>query len=130
MRRNIATVILISFILIAVFGFLGMFGESDLGYHGCLADTAQGATCPVNAGALGMINFHLGTFLSFSSAILAYVLILLLVVLFLGTVDFSFDKFSGAKVRSAQQQRSGNFYASRRSQLGWLALHSNSPSDF
>lgn len=128
MKRQFAIIILASFVLIAVFGFLGMFSESDLGYRGCLADTAQGASCPVNAGPIAMVNFHLATFLSFSSAVLAASLLLFAVLLIVsGAIETPSAGFLAVVPKLFYLK--SNFYSQRVENLAWFSLHYNSPTN-
>ena len=81
MQQRGATLILISFIAIAVFGILAM-GHTQAHGDSCLATMAGNATCATE-NPLASLNFHLSTFKSFSQTTLATFLTLALMLLML-----------------------------------------------
>lgn len=70
MRRTITTLITLSFIGIALFGFIAMGHAINHGLGGCIASLAQKAECPTEGNVLTYISFHFSIFRSFSTAIL------------------------------------------------------------
>ena len=73
--RGIAFIILVSFIAIAVFGFVGMGMDHGEMHRGCIAAQAQGtAACPGDRDPMGALRFHLDAFKGFSTATVVGVL--------------------------------------------------------
>lgn len=59
----------VSFVAVAVFGFVGMgHGAEHDNRSGCLATAATGGNCPRENTPLGDFNFYLSVFRSFSQA--------------------------------------------------------------
>ncbi|MBI4135480.1 hypothetical protein HY477_01985 [Candidatus Uhrbacteria bacterium] len=69
MSRLVYFILLVSFLSIAVFGFAG------IGHQGCIAELAKGPACTVTEG-LGIADFHISAFKSFSLAISSIMLTL------------------------------------------------------
>jgi len=68
MRSAFISILLISFVSIAVFGIFGMHaGMQDHG-GGCIAAAAQGTDCPKQADPVEYLTFHLDAFRDFSTA--------------------------------------------------------------
>jgi len=70
MKKKASVFIILSFIGLAVFGFLGM-GSHEIGHdvtNGCLAALQRETGCPVPASPLEFATFHLSAFKIFSSA--------------------------------------------------------------
>ena len=79
MKSAFITLLIISFIGVAVFGFVSMiFGDMHNG--GCIASNQLGAFCPLNS-VFDFVVFHIGAFKYFSTAIFVFSLTLLLVAL-------------------------------------------------
>lgn len=129
---NWTIILLVSFIGVAVFGFVGMAMDPDHLNQTCLAANVQGALpCP-ESGALAFLNFHLNAFRSFSLAVL--------VVLAAVSAWFVFSLFCEA-VWSGNRGL-GNNPAQRAAQLrrrdappsfldkiiNWFSLLENSPA--
>src|SRR3972149_8517151 len=68
MKSIFTTLLIFSFVGIAVFGFAAM-GHSENSHSNCLAATAQGIICPDAMSALDFASFHINTFRSFTTAI-------------------------------------------------------------
>lgn len=83
---------ILSFVAIAVFGFVGMgHGPDHNNNRGCLATTATGGNCPAKSTPLGDFNFYLTVFRSFSQATptmdnVALILLALLIALAFGLI--------------------------------------------
>ncbi|MBI2552753.1 hypothetical protein HYW17_05645 [Candidatus Uhrbacteria bacterium] len=76
-RRNIGIILLVSFIAIAVFGFIAMGGGSGHAHGGCIAATANGLpSCPGSGENTESLLFHIQTFKSFSQALIGATLLL------------------------------------------------------
>jgi hypothetical protein len=136
MTRTITILIMVSFVAIAVFGFLGI--EFMTSHHApCIVSTSQGAKCPEESGPFAYVNFHLNALRSFSTAVFhsnpAFSALVLFLVL-------SFSLVSGfSAVRESVRERS---IATPRLKAdlnkptspllmrlwSWLSLHENSPA--
>lgn len=85
MRKSATIWLTISFVAIAVFGFVGMgHGAEHDNRNGCLATTASGGNCPLAKTPADDFNFYLTVFRSFSLATptMGNATLLLLVLLF------------------------------------------------
>lgn len=132
MKSAFITLLIISFLGVAVFGFLSMiFGDMHSG--GCIASNRLGALCPLNS-ALAFIVFHIDAFKYFSTAVFVFSLTFLLIALSL--VAFSIlprplnndeddDAFVAIRIyelsRMTRIIKKINFN-------NWLSLHINSPA--
>lgn len=134
MSRTIATILTISFIGIAIFGFLGI--EFMNGHHAsCIVSTASGSMCPDSESPLGFINFHFNALKNFSTAVSpSFILLALSLVLIL---SFAFgllrEKLRASRITTPRP--SGRALLDFRPPLQaqfthWLSLHENSPSLF
>lgn len=131
MRLVFTSIVLASFIGLAVFGFMGMnHGNSD-GHAGCLAASANGTTCPGFLNILGIANFHIDAFKTFSSVPFDGSLTILFLLLLTACVGYRFliravppNAFSFLRFRSRESSK--DFL--KKSFTRWLALHENSPS--
>ncbi len=129
-------ILIVSFIGIAVFGFLGMqhhgIGHED---RGCIATVFRGADCADGMTVFDFASFHLDIFKSFSTATVnesatGFSLLLITLVFLIGSA-VTFDR--GAvfyPVSSLSYARSPAilFFPLRRILTRWLALHENSPA--
>lgn len=132
MKYAFITLLIISFIGVAVFGFVSMiFGDTHNG--GCIASSRLGALCPLN-NVFNFIVFHIDAFKYFSTAIFVFNLTLLLVAL-------SFIAFS-VLPRPLNNEEDENFFSAMRTRVlprttrinkkinfsSWLSFHINSPA--
>ncbi|KKQ90745.1 MAG: hypothetical protein UT16_C0031G0006 [Candidatus Azambacteria bacterium GW2011_GWA2_39_10] len=70
MKFAFITFLIISFVGVAVFGFVSMiFGDTHNG--GCIASNRLGAFCPLNS-VFDFVVFHIGAFKYFSTAIFVF----------------------------------------------------------
>jgi hypothetical protein len=83
MRITLTILVGLSFFSIAVLGFAAMHRGTEHGHHGCIAVIANGLICLKKGSPLAAVIFHLETFKSFSTAIFANNLIMILLVLML-----------------------------------------------
>ncbi|MBI2588056.1 hypothetical protein HYW30_02030 [Candidatus Azambacteria bacterium] len=122
MKPAFAFVLLIGFLAIAGFGFLGM--NEDGAAHGkCLASVAEGMECPENAGTLASAFFHLDALKHFVLSILVAALTLLGVALFLrrsADVPIASSSFHSPLASFA--------FPSSRRLLAWVSLFEHSPT--
>lgn len=132
MKSVFITFLIISFIGVAVFGFISMI--FDHGHNGgCIASNRLGALCPLNS-AFNFIVFHLDAFKYFSTAVFVFSLILLFAAL-------SFVAFSILPRPLDKDEDDDAFAAIRIYELSrmtriikkinfnnWLSLHTNSPA--
>ena len=129
MKSAFITLLIISFIGVAVFGFVSMiFGDTHNG--GCIASSRLGAFCPLNS-AFNFVVFHIGAFKYFSTAIFNFSLTLLLVAL-------SFTIFSVLPRPLNNDEDEDFIFGVQRDKFPvlskskkitrWLSLHINSPA--
>lgn len=133
MKSALATISIIGFISVAVFGFVGIGHISEAAHYGCLAALSQNGICPsTSAAPLEAAFSHLNILRSFSTALLTNILILLVL---------AFTALYGLKNSLSDQDTGGmreiSFYAKKNdfidnnflnSSLSWLNLHQNSPA--
>lgn len=132
--KLLAALSILSFLGIAVFGFLAMGFDGVDGHANCLAATVNGNLCPK---ANGVFDFsHLSVFRSFSTATLQTILAsaFLIGIVFLSarglkilnfrrhSLDFPIFNFTREEIQL--------FSKARRSFIRWLAFHENSPAVF
>ncbi len=127
--KALATIIIgLSFFAIAVLGFIAIGAEGE--HSDCIARTAFGAICPDNA--IAFIDFHIGALKSFSTAVVAAGLaILLMMVLRLLAASTSVY---------APRETTQLFFWHRSGEAGprayrsrlrsWISLSENSPNRF
>ncbi len=132
MKKLFVLLIVISFVAIAVFGFLGMDHNNMTG--GCFASAANGSPCPTKASAFAIAFFHLNAFAKFGTALLIDNLIVLFSLLI---TLFSVLTIWGTGFKLQKQEFIGFFsfkslsvqYNSFARKIAyWLALLKNSPA--
>lgn len=132
MKSAFVTLLIVSFIGVAVFGFISMiFGDTHNG--GCIASSRLGAFCPLN-NAFNFIVFHIDAFKYFSTAIFVFSLTLLLTAL--AFIAFSvlprpLNNEEDEDIFSAMQTRVLPRIARIIKKIdfnNWLSLHINSPA--
>lgn len=131
MKRFLTAALILSFVVIAVFGFLGM-GHG----HGCIATLAQGGECSNSANPFAITLFHLDAFKEFSTAVFGDASVSLISAL--GILVFAMGARGLERgvgqitlpVLTARRERSRqSFRAISQEKFScWLALHENSPS--
>lgn len=133
--RYLGIFLIIGFIGLAVFGFLGMHSEMQDHNGDCAVATVQGGDCPKQSNLFNYITFHLDIFKSFSIAIfeeslLIFILTIVLLSIFFGLSklleNLIFFKLNFICSRYRQLELFG-LYAKRKF-FHWLAFHENSPS--
>jgi len=129
MKSLLTILLIISFVGVAVFGFVSMiFGDTHNG--GCIASNRLGAFCPLNS-VFDFVVFHIGAFKYFSTAIFVFSLTLLLVAL-------SFIIFS-VLPRPLNNDEDEDFvfgvqrgkfpvFLKNKEIIRWLSLHIKSPA--
>ena len=142
MRRKIVMLLILSFVSISVFGFLGM-GFHEIGHEmsGCIAALQKGTGCPVSSSPLGFAVFHLNAFKIFSSANMDTLVLLssmFLALMLFVTVVLKPLNFRLLTVQTLTVDRYFNDY--RRSYefctpnelkfMHWLALHEKRDAAF
>lgn len=132
MKSAFVTLLIISFVGVAVFGFVSMiFGDTHNG--GCIASNRLGAFCPLNS-TFDFVVFHIDAFKYFSTAIFIFSLTLLLTAL-------AFIAFSVLPRPLNNEEDEDIFSAMQTCVLpritriiqkidfnNWLSLHINSPA--
>lgn len=132
MKSVMATIVLSSFIAVAVFGFLAMMHSGTQGHQDCIAATAKSAVCPIKLSANALVPFHIDTYKSFSTAtvsmnivaMLAFIYAFVLLIATKIVFGFSFSRQHILSIRLSPVILS----SAQRSLKQWLARHENSPS--
>ncbi len=126
MKSAFITLLIISFVGVAVFGFISMiFGVDHHG--GCIASNRLGSLCPLNNPFIFLV-FHLDAFKYFSTAVFGAVLLILLA----GTIfsilpkPLSGDEEDDEFIFGCSFFKS--FYTFKEQFNRWLSLHTNSPT--
>ena len=134
MKSAGATLLIFSFLSIAVFGVSAMGHGAEQSHNGCIAATASGQPCPKNDSSLQFLTFHLNAFLSFSTAVFGqnilslflFVASLLLAGMAMGKL---FAELDSLDLHSRPRQFLQPSFIHLQPQLiHWLALHENSPA--
>ncbi|MBI2004918.1 hypothetical protein HYS79_02015 [Patescibacteria group bacterium] len=136
MRFLPATILLTSFIGIAVFGVFGMYhGQAHaMDQNNCIAATAKGMDCPKEAGAVDFTAFHIDAYKGLSLAtfgenVMKAFLLVSASLLFIGLAFFSPHLFKPPQLAFYRYQFRDSFSPPQKQQLTrWLALHENSPA--
>lgn len=129
MKYLLTTVMLISFVGIAVFGFV--FLASGMSEHSadCITSPIDGASCPVSI--VGMTLQHISTIQNFSQALIPSTVLLLFVALFSLAISFYFllKNLVYPSVRfSFQRRKDPAKFLSQQKIVSWLSLFENSPA--
>lgn len=136
MKSALTTLLIFSFLIVAIFGTLVMGHSSDHSHGGCLAATVQGTDCPKEENSFAFLNFHLDAFRSFSTVIFsekfvsAFVLLVALVLTavlgVISTIGFTQSVLIMNYWR--RQFLEAHSLPFQRELIHWLALHENSPA--
>ncbi|HEY4528103.1 MAG TPA: hypothetical protein VJL09_03605 [Candidatus Paceibacterota bacterium] len=124
MKEIGAGFLILSFVSVAVFGFLAMEHQAGHEMELCLAKTVQSAPCE-KSGSLFASTYHARVFKSFSLALLAALAVFAVFLLFMGrfpepalTLPGRFPEKISLKFASPL----------RFEKLKWLAFHETSPT--
>lgn len=137
MKSAAATLLIFSFISIAVFGVFAMSHGAghNSGSNYCIGAMAQGTDCPKEENALVFLAFHLNTFRSFSTAVFGQNILslFLLAASLLLLAGIAIGKLSTKLVSLDLHSGLGQFFEPPLIHLQpqiihWLALHENSPA--
>jgi len=134
MKVLLTIALFLSFLSVAVFGFLAINHGSDK-HNACIAAIAGKMPCLAEEGLLSLINFHLNALKSFSMAVFDLaqisafnVALIFLSLMFLGRLFVSrfipvLSKFvsPGFEISKQPNLFKINF-------IRWLSLHENSPT--
>lgn len=135
MKALVAGIILISFIVISVFGYTSVHYSGQHKTVRCITEQIGGAQCPDARNPFSLADFHIGALKIFSLAVagekaagfISGLAILLASMLFtaLGVVFLFVPQISAFFLRGLSI--SSPAY-SRLKLINWLALHENSPT--
>lgn len=137
MKGLVATITLLSFVSVAVFGFMGMTREGGhmTASGTCVASTAQHATCPQDTSSVQFAVFHLTAYKGFSLAAfgesLMSQLLLVCALAFLAVVlafPSQLHMLSSRVAHYRHQLKDPSFLSHTRALVRWIALHENSPA--
>ncbi len=131
MRFFLPTVLIISFVSIAVFGFVAMNHRGG-NHFGCVASTAKAINCSNRLDTLAFISFHFGVLKSFSAATTASLTIAaLLLISALAAVlitNLRANKILNFLAFKLSIKETDSYFAKKQQLIRWLAIHENSPS--
>jgi len=131
MKRFLTAALILSFVAIAVFGFLAI-GHGQ----GCIATLARGSECRNTTNPFAATFFHLDAFKEFSTAVfgdasvsLASALVILVFAMGARVLSRSAEQ-STLPALAARWERPRQYFGaiSQEKFSCWLALHENSPS--
>ncbi len=126
MKSAFITLLIMSFVGVAVFGFLSMiFDHAHNG--GCIASNRLGAFCPTDS-AYTFVVFHLGAFKYFSTAVLVAVLLILLSGIVFSLLPRPLDKDEDDDFVFSTQRGKFPVLPKNKEIIRWLSLHINSPA--
>ncbi len=127
MSKYLAIVSIISFIAIAVLGFIAINHNGKLHVLGCIASLKEEAFCP-EENVLAFINFHLNVLRSFSIAVFNILpaLALFFVLSFL-SLNLK-EKIQNLANYLYFKKRQTNLSFIRLIFMDWLSFHENSPN--
>ena len=131
MKRFLTAALILSFVAIAVFGFLAI-GHGQ----GCIATLAQGGECRNDNNPFAATFFHLDAFKEFSTAVfgdasvsLALAFIIFVFAMAAQTLSRSAGQIALPVLAVRWERLHQSFGAISKEKLSrWLALHENSPS--
>lgn len=138
MKLSLTTLVIASFVGIAVFGVFGMIHMSH-GHGGCIAATARGVDCPSDANPFDVAASHLDAFRSFSLATvgdeaLNIFELFFTFLLFVGLALVARSVFMppAPALFPLYRRRADDAPHSptREKRIRWLAFHENSPASF
>lgn len=143
MKLLVTTIVISSFLAVAVFGVFSMNHSHDHGMaagasDGCIASTANGFDCPGTASPFDFLSFHLNAFQSFSRAVFGSSIISLLLLLAVlstlavsGTFVSSDTGIPRLNLAFSYPQFLNSSNSPQTQELArWLAIHENSPASF
>ena len=120
------TLLVTSFVGIAVFGAFAMNHDSGHAASGCIAATAKAANCSEETTPFALADFHISAFKSFSSAVFGGALLATLLSMLLAGLVF----FAPPLLKLVQFSPACQRFSSPQKQefTRWLSLHENSPT--
>lgn len=137
MKSVFISILIISFVGIALFGIFSMHVDMQNHDGRCIAPSIQGTDCPKQSNSLIYITFHLDAFRGLSTLALGnnFFASLLAITMFLVGVGLAFLFNNIVKKKSSTKHYNYKKYRSFKSPaekqlLNWLALHENSPAIF
>ena len=126
MKSALTTFLIISFLGVAVFGFVSMiFGNTHNG--GCIASNRLGALCPLN-NIFNFVVFHLDAFKYFSTAVFAAASLLLLAGMVFSVFPRPLNDNEDDDYVFSTQGRKFPILPKIKEITRWLSLHINSPA--
>ncbi len=126
MKFAFVTLLIISFVGVAVFGFLSMiFGHMHDG--GCIASNGINALCPLN-NIFTFVVFHLNVFKYFSTAVQVVVLLIFLSGMIFSVLPRPLDKDEDDDFAFSWHVRKFPILSKSKKIIRWLSLHINSPA--
>lgn len=133
MKSILISIVIFSFIGIAVFGIFAMAHSMNNSHDGCIAATAKGEVCPGDGNSLQSINYHLNSFRNFSMATIGDNFVNGMLLVFLLSLIIGFRIFKNDQLKFSFLYNQGELLISRASLfqlslIDWLSLHENSPS--
>lgn len=135
MKNVVVIAILLSFVLISVFGYTAVHNASQHGEVKCITEQMEGAQCPDARNPFAIADFHLSALKTFSIATVGEggfgltvgLAILLAAVFFAVMVAISFPAVKDLTYAAKLLENLSPVYSQTKS-YHWLALHENSPN--
>ena len=126
MKSAFITLLIISFVGVAVFGFVSMI-YGDTHDSGCIVSNRLGAFCPLNS-AFNFVVFHIDAFKYFSTAVFGAVLLILLVGMAFSVLPRPLNNDEDDDFIFSTGKKLFPTFSKIRRIIRWLSLHINSPS--
>lgn len=126
MKSAFTTFLIISFIGVAIFGFLSMiFGDAH-GY-GCIASNRLGAFCPLNS-VFDFVVFHIDAFKYFSTAVLSVIFLIISIGIAFSILPRPLNNDEDDDLAFSIRGEKFKAFPKTRRITRWLSLHINSPA--
>ncbi len=130
-KKLLTFILLSSFFLVAVLGFVGM-GHNNAHGGGCVAALSQGVNCPALVNPLAALQLHFNAFKSFSTAVLGNTtLAILLALLWSLIVPLLFKSgriFADIPDDFSEEDIYDFLPPVSRKLLAWISFHEHSPT--
>lgn len=125
MRRILITLLVLSFAVVALFGFTGLHAAD--GHGGCAAAAMRTADCPLAYFSFAAVFFHMDAFWDFAGVLLSIGLLMVLLFLARAAV-FRVGSSLSAPQESRSYRKKERPALIRSEFLRWLSHFENSPS--
>lgn len=125
MKSVFISILIISFLGVAVLGFLSMIFDHEHN-GGCIASNRLGVLCPLNS-TFNFVVYHLGAFKYFSTAVFDSVLLVVIFGMIFSLLPRPLDKDEEDEFVFPTQIGKSLEFTKSKEVIRWLSLHINSP---